>query len=175
MPIKPVNLTKEELEARYSELTALYDLAEELVTTTESEFITNPEAQFLLIEPLVEQLGESTDVLTEEFINIAESSQGHVKANRNKIESALRKVYVAVEDYKKRLNVEPGSQKALANIADPIVDKIKRQAEKVITVFLEMIDFSLDRIMQKSEVEELKQRESKVATMLHQISQHHQQ
>jgi hypothetical protein len=172
MPVKPDSLTEQELKSRYDEITTMYDLAEELVSTVESEFVSNPDAQMTLVEPLVEQVGDSADVLTEEFINVAQST-----GNRTKIEGALRKLYLALDDYKRRLGVENTSVQKLVNIADPIVDKIKRQAEKIITVFLEFIDLSLDRIMHKAEVEELKKREEKVASMLHQISQHqhHQQ
>lgn len=172
MRIKPEDLSEQDLKSRYDEITSMYDLAEELVSSVESEFVSNPDAQLMLVEPLVEQVGDSADQLSEEFINVAEG-----KGNRTKIEGALRKLYLALEDYKKRLGVENAPVQKLVNIADPIVDKIKRQAEKIITVFLEFIDLSLDRIMHKAEVEELKKREEKVASMLHQISQHqhHQQ
>jgi hypothetical protein len=52
-----------------------------------------------------------------------------------------------------------------------IVRKVKRQLEVVITHFVDFITLSLDRIMQKHDVEELKHRHASIALMLHQQAQ----
>jgi hypothetical protein len=158
-----------ELQEKYFEITELYDLAEELVDTVESEFVQNPGQQYELIEPLAEGIGEAADVLSEEFMAIAE---GKGKRNKTRIEGALRKIYMAMESYNKRAQAIAGeASTGFRNIADPIVKKIKRQLETVIATFIEFVDLSLDRIMHKSEIEELKQRQEKIALMLHNVSQ----
>lgn len=168
-------LSMEDLEQRYSEITTLYDYAEELVETIESDFVADPEQQLQLIEPLVNEVGTATDILTEEYLNLAEAKRRGLPANnarRSRIEGALRKVYTAINDYRDRAG--DGSKKArnaLANIADPIVNKIQRQVEKVVVAFMEFVSLSLDRIMNKVEFDLLKQREARVALMMHQWAQ----
>lgn len=166
--------SKQELEQRYHEITELYDLAEELVGTVESEFIADPQAQLAIVEPLIEQLGESTDILTEEFITLAENPKKTNKTSKSRVEYALRKLYMAVDGYKKRVGASVRkNQDTLLNIADPIVEKLKRHVESVVAMFLEFVELSLDLIMNKAQVEQLKQNQVRVAMHLHQMSQQH--
>lgn len=158
---------KAELELKYHEICGLYDLAEEMLNTCESDYVSDPEAQLSLIEPLVEQVGESADVLTEEFINVAGGT-----GNKKKIEAALRKLFMAVDEYQKRVKASAANaSQSLINIADPIVEKIKRQVETIIAIFIDFVALSLDRIMHKSQIDEMKQRQEKIALMLHGMGQ----
>ena len=162
--------SKEELQEKYYDITELYDLAQELIETVESEFVKQPKAQLKLVEPLAEEVGDAADVLTEEFIALADGKKKF--RNKSRIEGALRKVYMAIEAYHQEVSASAGDLKTgFRNIADPIVKKIKRQMEVVIATFLEFVDLSLDRIMHKSEIENLKQRQEKIALMLHAASQ----
>jgi hypothetical protein len=157
-----------EMEQKYYEVMDLYSLADELVSTVESNLVTNPEAQFALVEPLVEVLGTSADVLTEEFIGLCEGKANRKTIAKKKIEDALRQVYVAISEYSaKSAEVMQG----VSNVADPIVKRIKRQLEVVIAAFIDFVSLSLDRVMQKHDVEELKLRQEKIAIMLHSVSQ----
>src|SRR5665213_397269 len=116
-----VVMKKDVLEKQYRQITALYDMAEELAATVESELVQDQETQFVLVEPLIVQIAESTDILTEEFIALHEDPS-HKKTAKSRIEAALRKVFIALEDYRERLSAR--SKKtlgALSNIADPIV------------------------------------------------------
>ena len=165
------DLSIEEMEIKYNEITQLYDLAEELLSTVESDFVKNAEAQLDIVEPLISEIGDATDVLSEEFVLIAESVKQKVqsKASKTRIEAALRKVYVAVQDYQKRVkDVSKKTHGAILNIADPIVTKIQRQVEKIVAVFLEFVQVSLQSLMSKAEVEALKARDSRIALMMHQ-------
>lgn len=160
-----------DLELKYHDITALYDLAEELVETAESEFISNSEEQLAIVEPLIEQVGESADILSEEFLIVAGTKAKPSVASKKRIEQAMRKVYAAIEGYKKRVDAsKKKASDSLKNIADPIVEKIKRQIEVCVTVFIEFVDISLERIMQKAQIEELKKRQERIAIMLHQIN-----
>lgn len=156
------SMKKEALEKQYRQITGLYDMAEELATTVDSEFDHDPEAQFVLVGPLINQVAESTDVLSEEFLTILENPS-RKKSAKSKIEAALRKLFLALEEYRSRLIV--AGQKtlvALANIADPVVDKIRKQAEKIILIFMQFIELSLARIMHKNEVEQFERAHGKV-------------
>lgn len=175
-PKKHYNI--EELEARYQEITTLYDHAEELVETVESQFVKNPEAQLEIVEPLISEIGEATDILSEEFVLVAESkkSKGSSKASKTRVESALRKIYVAIGEYKSRVKASgKKAHGAIANIADPVVAKIQRQLEKVVGIFLEFIQISLHNIMNKAEVEALRVRDTRIAMLMHQQAMSQQQ
>lgn len=172
------NPSMEELEHNYNEITVLYDYAEELLETVESDFVADPTQQLELLEPLVNDIGDAVDMLTEEYINLAEARKHGIpgSARRNRVEGAIRKMYIAINQYREQAGAgTKKARQALANIADPIVNKIQRQVEKVVVVFLEFIQLSLDRIMNKVEYDLLKTREARVALMMHQWAQQQQQ
>jgi len=161
---------KKELEANYEELMRLYDFADELADTVDSRFVADAEAQYHIVEPLIDQIGESTDVLTEEFINLAEGQEP--MKSRGKIETALRKIYAAVDGYCDRVQgISKGSRKKAANIADAIVQKIKAELERVIVIFLDFVKLNLDTVMHKKELDELKRNQTMVNLHLHQMAQ----
>lgn len=160
------------LEESYYQVVAFYDLADELIASIMNSPKSQQEAHFRLVNPLVEQLEESADILTEEFINLAEGKETSANSTRNgRIETAFRKAYAAMEDYAKR--AEALRQNAMANLSDsvePMVVGIKQHIERVISIFVGFIDLALDRIMQKNELEQLRKRDAKIAAMLHNLS-----
>jgi hypothetical protein len=161
-----------DVELKYHDITELYELAEDLIDTVESEFIANPEDQLSLVEPLIEAVGDAADILSEEFLAVVGNSKAANKAHRGKIEGALRKIYVAIDAYKQRASHQASrSKQALINIADPIVERIKRQVEVIVALFVDFVDLTLDRIMQKTYIDELKKRQEKIAVMLHNLNQ----
>lgn len=173
------NHSIEDLENKYHEITALYDYAEELVATVESEFVKDPAQQLDMVEPLIHEIGDATDILAEEFVLIAESASGKGKkgkASKSRIEAALRKIYSAVHDYQDRVKATgKKAAGAIKNIADPVVQKIQRQVEKVVVIFLEFMQISLMNLMGKAELEALKVRDARVALLMHQHAMAQQQ
>ena len=167
--------TAQELETSYLEVAALYDSADELISTVEKASGEDKAAHFHLVNQLVEQLEESADVLSEEFISIAErTSKGKAisGSGKNRIEAAFRKIYAALDLYKTRSqDARKQAFDHIADVVDPVVERVKRQVERVISVFIGFVELSLDRIMQKSDLELLKQHETKIANILHQLSQ----
>jgi len=116
-------------------------------------------------------MGDAADILTREFILIAESKKNKTanKASKTQIEGALRKIFNALNDYHARVSdVGKKAHGAIMNIADAIVTKIHRQIEKVVVIFFEFLQISLQSIMNKAELESLKLRDSTVALMMHQ-------
>lgn len=162
----------EEYRQQYDDIMALYDYADELAQTIESEFVDSAQSQLSLVEPLIVQLEESTDILTEEFIHFAEGKSK--RSSRGRIEKALRKVYTAIDDYTLKLhgNLKKKTD-SIKNIADSIILKIKEKMEEVIVVFLHFTQLSLDRVMQKHELEEIKRNQQHVFFQLHNLSQQH--
>lgn len=161
----------EELEGLYYEVTKLYDVAEEVLATVESKLVGNPDEQLDIVEPLVNDIGDATDMLTEEFMLIAESKKNRTpsKASKKNIETALRKIFVAINEYQSRVNnVTKKAHGAIMNIADPVVKKLRHQVEQVVVVFLEFVQISLQSVLNKSELDSLKQRDARIALMMHQ-------
>jgi len=76
----------------------------------------------------------------------------------------MRKIYIAIHQYSadaKRIG------KGAVNLADVLVERTRRQMETIVANFMEFVKLSLDRIMQKHEIDELKQRHDRIAMMLH--------
>lgn len=168
------DISIEALETRYNEITHLYDLASELVETVESEFASSPEQQWSVVEPLINELGDATDVLTEEFIHLAEGVKKGIpgKASKSRIEGSIRRIYAALNEYRERVkNVTKQAYNAIENIADPIVQKIQRQVERVVVIFLDFVQLSLSSLMNAGELSQLRAREARVALMMHQAAQ----
>lgn len=149
--------TQDELKTKYDSITELYDLAEELVSTVETS--SNPEEQLRTVEPLIDQVGEATDILCEEFIEVA-GKQEKTPSRKNRMEGALRKIYMAMDAYR-------ATTQNIKDVAGIIVDKIQNQVEAIIAMLVDFIDLALDRIMQKQHIDELKERQEKIANMLY--------
>lgn len=159
------------LEESYYQVTAFYDLADELIGGVMNSPKELQETHFRLVNPLVVQLEESADILTEEFISIAEGKdEPNNAARRGRIETAFRKAYAAMDEYAKRAATMKDAIASLSEKVEPVVDGIKRHIEKVISIFVGFIDLALDRIMQKNDLEQLRKRDEKIAAMLHNLS-----
>ena len=150
-------------EQKYSDIVELYALNDELLATVEQA--ASPEAQLALIEPLVEAIGESADLLTEEYIGLCQGATSNRNSAKSKIEGSLRKVYMAIHEFHTR------TARDAKNAAHQVVKRIKRQLEQVISNFVDFITLSLDRIMQKHDVEEIKARHASISLMLHHLGQ----
>jgi len=157
----------DEMKSKYDDVTKLYDFAEELVSTVESEFVKDPALQLEIVEPLINELSEATDVLSEELIYIAEGKKYKTsgKANKTRVEASFRRIFAAINDYHTR--VKQIGKKA-QNIADGIVKKIQRHVEDIMVIFLEFIQFSLNSVMGKMELEALRVRDTRIAMLMHQ-------
>lgn len=155
------------LQESYDQIVAMYDMADELVSTVMKSPQEVQEAHFHLVNPLVLQLEESADILTEEFISLAEGKDPPAN-HRNRIEAAFRKVYAAMDDCQKRMGQ---AVQVVSQGVTPVLGKVKRHMERVISVFFGYVELTLDRIMQKNDLEQLKKNEEKVAEILHKASQ----
>lgn len=155
-------------EQSYQDVLELYLLADQLVATATHPQVEDPETQVEVVGLLAETVGNSADILSEEFIALCEGKPSRTRARKKRVEDALRHVYMGLSEYTQAARALKTEARTLA---DSIVKKIKRQLEVVVAAFVDFITLSLDRIMQKQDVEELKQRQEKIALMLHQVSQ----
>lgn len=159
-------MNKEELENQYRQIVGLYDLAEDLASTVDSEFVKDKDAQIMLIEPLIAHVAEAADVLTEEFVGVFEVPSRKKNA-KGRVEGALRRLFTAFEEYRTQVGLRSKQLvSGIANIADPIVEKLRKQVEKITLMFIQLIELSLDRVMHKYEVEEFRRSNEKALLAL---------
>ena len=161
--------TIDKLEQDYHEITELFQLADELIMTTEHEAIADKDSQIDLVEPVVSAIVDSTDTLSEEFfVQVEEGKPARKKASKGRIENALRKMYMAITAYGQEV---ANASETVKLVTDPIVTRIKRQIEVVVATLVQFVQLSLDLIMQKNDVEELRKRQDRVSSMLQHAQQ----
>ncbi len=173
MGTKIKEYSMEDFKAGYNDITSLCDTAEELLSTVENSAIADPQAQLDLIEPLINEIADASDVLAEEFLLAAESkkNRGANKFSKKRIEAALRRIIVTMNEYHESAK---SITKSAVTLTTPVIKKIQQQLDKVIGIFLEFCQISLQSIMSKAELDALKLRDSRIALMMHQysVSQH---
>lgn len=147
-----------EWEEKYYDIGELYALNDALLATVPDA--ADPESQIELIGALVETIGESADILTEEYICLCAGRKNR-NSSKARVEGALRKIYMGINQFSHAM-------RDARNAALAVVKKIKRQLEQVISNFMEFVVLSLDKVMQKHDIDELKQRHAHIALMLHQ-------
>ena len=87
----------------YDSIVSFYDLAEKLVDSVEHPDVKDPVSQLDFVEPIVKQLEESTDVLSEEYRNFVATGKKPGFLARKKIEKAIRAINIALLECKKSL------------------------------------------------------------------------
>ena len=149
-------------EQKYHDITELFLLSDELLSTVPTS--ADPEEQLRMLEPLIDSIGESADLLTDEYIALCEGDMKRKASAKSRVEGALRKVYISMQEF-------AAQARDARNAAHAVIIKVKRQLEHIVSHFMDFMSLSLDRIMQKNDVEELKQRHANIALMLHQLGQ----
>ena len=87
----------------YDQILAFYDIAEQLIHTVEHARVKDPEMQLDLIEPIVLQIEEGTDVLAEEYRLFVQEGNTPGAFTNKRIERALAQIFGAIETYQRLL------------------------------------------------------------------------
>ncbi len=156
--------TLDDVKAQYDEVTVLFDLTAELLDTVEDPSVIDPVEQLELVDMLADQISESTDLLCDQFLAIAEKGGKSGKLQKGRVEGALRKIFTALDFYREQMQRKGADA---VNIADAVVEKITRQVERVVVIFLNYVKLSLDRIMHKTQIDEFRQHHEHIALMMH--------
>lgn len=88
-------------EKTYNEFMKFYDLAEELIMTAENSTKDYSHQQFEEIEKAVLELEESTDKLTENYIEIVKNSSDHQKIEE--VKQILNDIQIKTKDCRETL------------------------------------------------------------------------
>lgn len=171
--MKNKKFSMDDYKSRYNDITALCNSAEELLATVENSSSKDPQAHLDLIEPVINEIADASDVLAEEFLLIAENNEKRSsgKHSKKRIEAALRRIFVTLNEYQEstRLASRKVGEGAV-KLTDSIIKKIKQQLDKVVAIFFEFAQVSLQNIMSKAEIDALKARDSRISLMMHQYS-----
>lgn len=129
-------LNKVDHEEAYNNIMKFYDYAEELIDTVESKEV-DPNEQLEIVEPLVLEIEESTEVLAEEYRNFVRHG-GKKKPNllsRKRIETALRNLFLAVQSCrsssKNKSSHVGGQTLKLTEKLSFVLDGLNKQVERV--------------------------------------------
>ena len=87
----------------YEAIVSFYDLAEKLIDSVEHADIKDPVSQLDFVEPIVKQLEEATDILSEEYRNFVTTGRKPGFLARKKIENAIKTVNLALLECKANL------------------------------------------------------------------------
>lgn len=155
-----------ELKEKYNFINALCDYAEELIATVEHPAVTNQPKQLELVEPMINEIADASDILSEEFLLVAESKKNRNsnKFSKKRIELALRKIYSVLNEY--QVNAKHTAQDTavvVVEVTNQVVKKIQQQIDKIVEIFFELANISLQSIMSKHELDALKTRNSTLA------------
>lgn len=87
----------------YEAIIGFYDLAEKLVDSVEHPGVKDPVSQLDFVEPIVKQLEEATDILSEEYRNFVATGKKPGFLAKKKIEKAIRTINIALLECKNNI------------------------------------------------------------------------
>lgn len=156
-------------QANYRSILALYDVAQELVNTVEHPETVDIDTHLDMIEPIVEGVEESAEVLTTEYAHMTEGAKGAKKIKRKNVEGALRRFFAVIDEFKRKSGDLHGATfVSVTKIVAPLVEKLREAGEQVVAIFMQVVEIALDQIMHKADVEAVKRRNQVIAAMMHQ-------
>lgn len=121
-------LNKEYKDA-YQDIMGFYRYAERLVDTVDDPATDNPEEQLEVVEPLIEEIEGSTEVIANEFRQFIKEGQPLGVLSQKRIETALRNIYLSMCDTQLRAANLP-YKKAKRDL-DMTYEHLSRHLEKV--------------------------------------------
>ena len=110
-----------ELKETYDAILKLYDCAEDIVSAIEAVGGNEMEAALAVAEPVIEQLESTAEILSETFIIYGETGQKMDVHSKNRAESSIRKLYVALGVFCESVG------EALLGVSAEIVGDIRSQ------------------------------------------------
>ncbi len=94
----------EKHEKAYNAIIGFYDLAEKLIDSVGHPEVKDPVSQRDFIEPMVKQIEEATDILSEEYRNFVTTGKKPGFLAKKKIEKAVKTVNTVLLECKNSLS-----------------------------------------------------------------------
>jgi hypothetical protein len=136
--IKIDNIKKH--EEAYNNILGFYNLAEQLIDSVQHPDIHDKVSYLDFIEPIVEQLEVSTDILSEEYRNFVATGKKPGFLTKIKIEKALNNIVSTLTNCKKNLEdkVKAISSLLYSELQQLITASEKKLMEEVVPAFLQL-------------------------------------
>lgn len=95
-------MNKDEYREFYDEIVKFYDLAEVVIDVIENSN-EDTDVQVALAAPVIEQVRESADILTEAYLRFIENGEKLSNHDIKRIENAMRKIFASILNFKKEM------------------------------------------------------------------------
>lgn len=92
-----------EQKKTYDNIIKLYDFAEDLVEAIEKNPAKKPEERLKLVEPLIEQIEESAEILAQVYISFVETGVQPDDDTKIKVDNSINKMFEAISIYKEQI------------------------------------------------------------------------
>lgn len=89
-------------EKTFQTILELYDVAESLLNAVEEQESDSPQESIDMIEPVIEQIVESADILADKYYRVIKEEQALSERDKFLIETALKKAYFAIDNLEKK-------------------------------------------------------------------------
>ncbi len=119
-------LKKSELEEIHNEIMDIYDLAEDVLKAVERKDAEDPELEVEIAEPLIKQIEESTDIVSEKYLDYVESGLNVKPSDAAEVEAAMRKVFTKATDLIEELKKIPSP---INNIPKQKIEELAAMSE----------------------------------------------
>ncbi len=122
----------------HDEILRYFDLADDVITAIENQQQVHVELQLTLIEPVVRQVQESADELSEAYLDFVENDEKVNKKITKRVESSVRNIFEAIVQFLEEVDKIPDE---LGNEQEQhMVKKAKYKQGKVLEKLLQQID-----------------------------------
>ena len=149
---------------QYGKLIALYDTAEKLVEAVRYDDLEHAVRALNAVEPLVEDVESAADTLTEQFCDLAEGGWDGRKLKKNKVETALRRIFAGIQKYSDQSDE---LFEVIRARVSAVVKELRELTEEIVAIFLVYVRLSVEKIMHKNDIDDMKRRKQYIALMLH--------
>jgi methyl-accepting chemotaxis protein len=162
--------TPAEYEEAYQDILVIYDIAEELSQTLHDARATHQADQVELVEPLVNDLLDAADDLSQQFCEFAGAADKKQAAKQFSMRDAFKKIFRSVNNAMESIQ-EIGGEVAenITTVMLPTLEKLVRHTERLFSRLVVLVEHSKDIVQRKRrEFHEMINVEAHVATLMRQ-------
>jgi len=97
---------EQDFDAVADKIAKLYENAERLLEVATHESVVENEEFISRIETVVNQIEQSANTISQDFADVVEKGQEPTNAMKRRVSSALRKILLAVEEFRSEVNAK---------------------------------------------------------------------
>jgi hypothetical protein len=144
--------TAAEYDEAYQEILVIYDIAEELADTPNHPLARFQDEQVAIIEPLVDEVLDAADELSQGFCEFVQQSDKAKAASTFNMRGAFKRMFKAVNHTITQIQ-EAGGEIAenLTATVVPTLEKLVRHTEKVFSRLVVLVSVTKETLTKKRE------------------------